>query len=261
MDIPQSIRQIIGSRRYAIDAIGTSGARIVYFDDMALKIEKQSEASDNERVMMSWLSDKLPAPKLLWYETKDNISYLLMSKIEGRMLCSPELLENPAQLVKLLAKGLKMLWSVDITGCPYDSSAEKKLRLAQARVSLDLCDTKNAEPETYGKSGFKSPAHLLEWLKQNKPMEAPVLSHGDFCLPNIFAKDNEISGFVDLGRSGIADKYQDIALCYRSLQHNFNGRFGGRKYNGFCAQMLFDELYMAPDWEKINYYILLDELF
>lgn len=261
MDIPQKIRQIIGSRPYTVDKIGMSGARIVCFDDMVLKIEKQNEASDNERIMTSWLSDKLPAPKLLCSETKDNTNYLLMSKIEGRMLCSPEFLENPAQLIKLLAEGLRMLWSVDITGCPYENSAENKLRLAQTRVCLNLCDTQNAEPGTYGKTGFNSPAHLLEWLKRNKPMETFVFSHGDLCLPNIFAKDNKISGFVDLGSSGIADKYQDVALCYRSIEHNFNGRFGGRKYNGFFAEMLFEELDIVPDWDKLNYYILLDELF
>ncbi|MBQ5323467.1 MAG: hypothetical protein J6J07_08525, partial [Oscillospiraceae bacterium] len=63
------------------------------------------------------------------------------------------------------------------------------------------------------------------------------------------------------GRMGIADRYQDIALCYRSLHHNFSGIYGGKPYSGYDESMLFEALGIKPDFEKIRYYILLDELF
>lgn len=65
----------------------------------------------------------------------------------------------------------------------------------------------------------------------------------------------------DLGDTGIADKWRDISLCYRSLKHNFDGTFGGKVYPDFDPDMLFDALGIEPNWEKLNYYILLDELF
>ena len=37
---------------------------------------------------------------------------------------------------------------------------------------------------------------------------------------NIFLKDGEITGFIDLERAGIADKWQDIALAIRSIEFN-----------------------------------------
>ncbi len=80
-------------------------------------------------------------------------------------------------------------------------------------------------------------------------------------MSNIFIKNDKINGFIDLGRSGIADKYQDIALCYRSLKHNFDGSHGGKVYENFNAESLFIELGIVPDWQKIKYYILMDELF
>ena len=64
-----------------------------------------------------------------------------------------------------------------------------------------------------------------------------------------------------MSRCGIADKWQDIALCYRSLLHNFSGKYGGKVYEGFSPELLFEKLGIEPDWEKIRYYILLDELF
>lgn len=61
--------------------------------------------------------------------------------------------------------------------------------------------------------------------------------------------------------SGLSDKWQDIAIAYRSLINNFAGVYGGEKYEGFEAEMFFEALDLEPDWKKINYYILLDELF
>ena len=59
----------------------------------------------------------------------------------------------------------------------------------------------------------------------------------------------------------IGDKWKDIALCHRSLKHNFDGTFGGKVYPDFNPDSLFDALGIEPDWEKIRYWILLDELF
>jgi aminoglycoside phosphotransferase len=161
----------------------------------------------------------------------------------------------------MLAEGLRMLWKIDISTCPYCNSIDNKLKLAEMRLKQNLFNVEDSETETFGDTGFKSPAELLQWLKDNKPVEELVFSHGDYCMPNVIIKDNKINGFIDLGSSGVADKYQDIALCYRSLKHNFDGSHGGKVYDDFNATSLFDELGIVPDWEKIKYYILLDELF
>ena len=95
----------------------------------------------------------------------------------------------------------------------------------------------------------------------NRPQEEPVLSHGDFCLPNIFFSKNKVSGFIDLGKMCVADKYQDIALCYRSLTNNLDGGYGGKVRKKHDVNKFFNKLGIVPDWDKIRYYILLDELF
>ncbi|MGN0203975.1 MAG: phosphotransferase [Coprococcus sp.] len=119
----------------------------------------------------------------------------------------------------------------------------------------------HVEPDTFGKNGFASPEELYGWLMEHQPKEELTLSHGDFCLPNIFFEGQRLAGFIDLGRMGLADKWQDIALCYRSLLHNYDGIYNGKKYEGFEPGMLFEKLEIEPDWEKIRFYLLLDELF
>ena len=88
----------------------------------------------------------------------------------------------------------------------------------------------------------------------------PVLSHGDFCLPNLFLQEDRVSGYLDLGFCAVADRYQDIALCYRSLLHNADGTYGP-VYPNIAPERLLSALGIAPDWEKVRYYRLLDELF
>ena len=67
----------------------------------------------------------------------------------------------------------------------------------------------------------------------------PVLSHGDYCLANIFLEDGHIKGYIDFGKTGIGDKWNDIALCYSSLKHNFDGTYGEK-----CIQTLIQIYYL-----------------
>lgn len=259
--IPERIKQIVNTTDYRFDTIGKSDSSVLFLDDKVLKIEKVCEESCHESQIMEWLKGKLPVPEVLCHEKQDGINYLLMSGMPGVMSCDESYMRNPEQLINALAEGLKMLWRVDISDCTYDCGADRRLQTAAYRVKHGLVDMDDAEPDTFGKDGFKNPEDLLNWLIQNKPEEEYVLSHGDYCLPNIFVKDGKISGYVDLGKTGLADRYQDIALCYRSLKHNYEGKYGGGTYEGFDPDLLFHKLGLEPDWNKIKYYILLDELF
>ncbi len=261
MILPEKISSLIADETYRKDEIGMSESSILIFEDKVLKIGRHNEEADNECHMMQYLCGKIPVPAVYAYETADEKSYLLMSKCAGRMACDDGYMSCPAMQCKMLADGLKKLWSVDVSDCPSDMRLAKKLKLAEYNVVNGLVDLDNVEPETFGEDGFKDPADLLRWLYQNMPEEEPVLSHGDFCLPNIFGIHDQTTGYIDLGKTGIADKWCDIALCYRSLSQNYSGRYHGRACSDFDDLRLFRELGIAPEWDKIRYYILLDELF
>ncbi|MFD2114307.1 APH(3') family aminoglycoside O-phosphotransferase [Paenibacillus yanchengensis] len=252
--LPERIKHWISKQVYELDTIGMSEAQVRLFTDVVLKIEQANEESNNELLMIEWLQGKLPVPQLIVTEKVADTNYLLMSRVPGMMTCDPIQLRQPEQTIELLAAGLKLLWSVSITDCPIDNSLAYKLKKAAARVEQQLCTMEDAEETTYGAEGFANPQALLDWLIAHQPIEQMVFSHGDYCLPNIFINDNNISGFIDLGWAGIADKWQDIALCVRSIAHNFGK-------NPSYIDQLFAALQLEPNWEKINYYILLDELF
>lgn len=55
---------------------------------------------------------------------------------------------------------------------------------------------------------------------KNYDSEGKCFVHGDFCLPNILAKDDEISGFIDTEASGLGDPWVDYAWCIWSYEFN-----------------------------------------
>ena len=254
--LPDNILKYIKNKNFKTDNIGMSKSSIYIFDDSVLKIEKNTSNTKYTINMLKWLKGKIPVPELICQDTYNNKSYLLMTKIEGKMSCDNYYLENSDLLLKLLSEAFKLLWSVDISDCPVNKDINTKLKEARFRVENNIVDK-----ESFNNDEFKTPEELLLWLESNKPEYEPVLSHGDFCLPNIFLEGDKIKGFVDLGDSGVSDKWYDIALCYKSLKNNFNGTYGGKVYSNFDPNSLFKALEIEPNFEKIKYFILLEDLY
>ena len=257
---PPAIAARTGGKDFSLDTTGLSGSTVAIFDDFVLKSEPVSPESENHLAMLRWLEGKIPAPLVLESEVREGFQWTLMTRISGEMSCSEQYRQDPHRLVKVLAEAMKSLWAVDVSSCPVDQGPRSKLDRARVLVEKGLVDMELTEPETFGENGFSSPAELLSWLENNAPACEPVLTHGDFCLPNIFLKDWELSGFLDLGRSGAGDKWNDIAICWRTLRDNFGGHYGPA-VPGFHPDELFDALGIEKDEDKLQYYLLMDELF
>ena len=257
---PPQIARLTENQDFVMDTTGLSGASIGLYADMVLKSEPVSEESEHHCAMLRWLDGRIPAPRLLECVDANGCRWSLMTRIRGDMACSDENRRDPHALVRELASAMKRLWAADLSGCPVDQSPDAKLSRAERIVEMGQVDMELVDPDTFGEGGFPSPAALLYWLRENKPPYEPVLTHGDFCLPNIFLQDGKFSGFLDLGRSGAGDKWTDIAILWRSLRDNFGGHYG-EAVSGFHPDELFEALGIEKDETRLKYYLLMDELF
>lgn len=252
-EFPDEIKQYIKDMTCNKDTLGCSEASVYCFtrndNVLYLKVEKINAEFEHEQKIIQWLRGKLPVPQIITQCRRQGYDYLLMTKMAGEMACSRQHINDPNRLVALLAEGIKMLQKVDISNCPFECTIKNKLNIAKKRIDNNEIDLSDWEENTL----YNSPKELYDYLVANQPKEELVFSHGDYCLPNVFFDKENVTGFIDLGRAGIADKWQDIALCVRSLKHNFKSD----KY----ASLLFECLNIEPDYEKISYYTLLDELF
>lgn len=252
MSLPKELEDLLTGMEFTKDNEGMSKAQVIkYYDKNKtyyLKIEKVDSDVEREIGMYHWLKGQLTIPAIIYQKIIDNTSYLLMEKAEGEMLESLRLENKPELLVRLAALGIKRLQSIDIRSCKYDSTIEYKLQEARERIDQGLAI--RIDDSVYTK-GMKTVEDVYRYLIEHKPTEELVFTHGDYCFNNYFTNGEDITGYIDMGRGGIGDKYQDIALCVREL----------RDFDVKYVNMLFEFLEMEPDYEKIKFYILLDELF
>ena len=237
-----------------------SAATVLEYPDHVLKVRPVSPAADREAAILEWLRGRgLPVPQIAAHTVADGHDWLLMTRIRGQMLCDPAVMNHPTLLLDCLAEGLHILWQADIAGCPSERTWVCELDQAERTIREGRYDPSDCEPETFGPGGFESPMALLEWLRKNTPPEERVLSHGDYCLPNLFTDGRGISGMIDLGDCGVADPWRDLSLGWRSLKHNSDGHYG--KTYPIDPDDLFRAVGVPKDEERLRYYLLLDELF
>ncbi len=257
--IPASIAAVLGSRTGKTDGLGKSGAQVLLFDNYVLKI-RPAESWDTADVrILEWLDGKAPVPRIAAHEVQNGQDWLLMTRIRGKELCRPEVMDNPVLLLECMAEALHTLWSIPVAGCPFERTVADNLSHAEAAILSGQFDPSDCEPETFGPGGFENPEALLAWLKDHLPPQDRAVTHGDFCLPNLFTDGKRFTGFIDVGNVGAADRWMDLALGWRSLKHNGDGHYG-KVWPDIDPDDLFRAAGVPKDEEKLRYYILLDEL-
>lgn len=239
---------------------GCSAAAVYCYQNDAetlyLKIQDTDEEVRLTHDILRWTAGKLPVPAVRFYQEDQGVSYLLMTAARGHMSfmdAEGEMFSEPEKAVSALCEGLLALQAVEIRDCPFDNRLGVKLEKARRRVEQGLVDVADFEED----SPFSTAEALYAYLVNHQPKEEMCFTHGDYCLPNIFMEGDRFTGLIDMGRAGIADKWQDIALCVRSLGYNLRG-IGDKDY---YVNLLFEKLGLVPDEEKLRYYILLDDLF
>ncbi|MBR6338032.1 MAG: aminoglycoside 3'-phosphotransferase [Ruminococcus sp.] len=253
-NIPENIRHYIEGKPYKTESIGFSDSEVYVFDDMVLKIEPMKEWIFAMISVMCTLEGVLPLPHMIYHGVCEGRSYLLTERAKGVMACDEFYMTHPDLLLPVLADSLHKLWSVDVRLCPRERGLDTELAEARERIQAGLVDLSDSD------CGFGTPYELLYWLEQNKPEPELCVSHGDLCLPNIFINGDKLSALIDIGDMGVADKWRDISLLYRSLKQNADGTFG-KVYKGIDPEKLFDYIGIKKDEKKLRYYLLLDELF
>lgn len=253
--LPKELRREIENNTLKQITAGKSGAHVFLLEgteNRYLKIapRKLKMSLDREVQILKWIEGKLPAPKVLLFTQEMDFEYLLMTEVKGIPSYDPSFRNDLPKLVGLLAKGLKMIHSIDIKNCPFNQRLSVKLKDAEYRMLNGLVDEDNFDKSRYGKKAVD----LFEELLVTKPSDEDlVFTHGDYSLANIIIDNGDIGGFIDWGRAGISDRYQDLAIAARSLANKFDAKW---------VPLLFKEYGIENiDYSKLEFYKLLDEFF
>jgi aminoglycoside phosphotransferase len=255
--LPQSFSDFMTGYTWNEMTIGKSSAKTYRLQrrrrpTIFLKVDQKRPRREllEEKKVLEWLSGKLPVATVLLFDEDDNNDYLLISGIPGVDAANTVGSMENAELVSLLAKGLRMVHRVPVDDCLFERNLDRMIEIAGFNVKHKLVHEWDFADIRRGKTA----AELYEKLLHLRPADEDlVFTHGDYCLPNIIIHQQEIGGFIDLHRAGIADRYQDIALAIRSIGYNIGPGY---------EQTFFEEYGVTkPDIGKIEYYMLLDEFF
>ena len=260
MTYPSEIAAVLGDAVCQPDSTGKSRAQVLLFPDYVLKIRPADSWEVRDVDVLAWLRGRLPVPEIAAHAVEDGQDWLLMTRVRGQMLCDPAVMRKPALLLDCMAEALHRFWEIPCEDFPSRRTLEDELAQAEKAIHDGTYDPSDCEPETFGPNGFRDPPALLAWLRENKPQEHLVLTHGDFCLPNLFTDGARLSGIIDLGSCGVADPWRDLSLGWRSLKHNSDGHYG-KVYPDIHPDDLFRAAGVPLDRERLRYYLLLDELF
>lgn len=203
-----------------------------------------------EREVLDWLAGRLGAPTVENYCEEGREAYLLMSSVSGCPAAGLVSDWKPKVLLAELTRALRRVHALPVESCPFDRTlsavvGEAHRRAEEGRVHLEDFDDE--------RQGWPIDRLQVELDRTIPKTEDRVFTHGDFCLPNILLQGGRVSGMVDWGRAGIADRYRDIALLLRSFGANMDADL----QTSFCEVYGIQEL----DMERVRFYQLLDEFF
>jgi kanamycin kinase/aminoglycoside 3'-phosphotransferase-2 len=255
-EMPRSLTQLFSVYRWTQIFEGWSESKVFRLessndDALYLKTGPRSPLRPvwEEKRRLEWLYGKLPVPALLLFAEDEGIEYLLMTEIPGKRASDYRDQADLPQIIRQLAAGLRMVHNLEIVECPFDATLGRTIEWARQRIELGLVDENDFDERYLGRKA----ENLFDEVKERSPTEEDlVFTHGDFCLPNIILKDEMVRGFIDVGRAGIADRWQDIALVTRSIRFNYGTEWVNHFFSAYGIE---------PDYSKLEFYTLLDEFF
>jgi aminoglycoside phosphotransferase len=208
----------------------------------------------SEHANLRWLADRLPVAEVVAFAADGERTYLLTAAAPGSPATDPDHHQDPDALVLALASGVRRIHELPIDGSPGPIGVGPRVGRARARVERGLVDRADFEP-AYARF---TPDRLLELLLDARPTAAEdlVVVHGDPTLSNLLLGPGEdgrlaITGYLDLDRAGVADRYLDLAIVARSLATNLTPEALGPFFHAYGIE--------APDLLKVDFYVLLDE--
>ncbi|MGV9798302.1 APH(3'') family aminoglycoside O-phosphotransferase [Mycobacterium sp. NPDC003449] len=212
-----------------------------------------------ERDRVSWSHGYgLPAPAVLdWGPTADAGAYLVTSAVDG--VPADQLTESALRAAwPSIVTAVRALHGIAVADCPFRRDLDLMLDRARTVVAAGALRRDFLRDEDRGIPAAVLLARVEREAQARRGQEARdrVVCHGDLCLPNLLVDQDRpaFTGFVDLGRLGVADWHADLALLLANTADTVPG-FAAEAEAGLAAG------YPAPvDPERVRFYLGLDPL-
>lgn len=247
-------------------SMGCSGAlvyRLAGATDLYVKVGSLTNSLDTgydlgaETERLRWLANVgVPTPEVVEHDASEDCSWLVTTAIPGRSAADHWPVDQRANVIDALADFTHTLHDLPIEDCPYERDLAVMLPAAEHAVRQHLVDLDRLDAAYKG----WTPQQLLDEAHATVPdFEEFVVCHGDFCLPNVLLDPDSltVTGLIDVGRLGRADRYSDLALATRSIASAQNPQYGAHHAERYLIRYGVEQ----PDTNRVTFYRLLDQFF
>ncbi|WP_333840428.1 APH(3')-I family aminoglycoside O-phosphotransferase [Novosphingobium sp.] len=257
--LPADWGALLQNYRWSRNLVGESGGAVYRLHDgqgapdVYVKHGRDAvaDAIAEETNRLLWLAQHVPAPAVIRFTATDDEAWLLMTALPGETAYQA-LTSGTASgiaIVDALADFLQRLHAIPSHDCPFNSDHVYRLAQARHRIEAGLVDEDDFD---VAREGWTA-GMVWDDLQRHLPLAVdPVVTHGDFSLDNILMSDSVVTGCIDAGRVGVADRYQDLAILWNCL-----GEFGAALQDRLLTAYGLIEV----DQSKLDFHLLLDELF
>jgi len=210
-------------------------------------------ALGDEMSRLRWLAtQRMEVPEVVAFLALENTAWLLTTALPGHTahdgLCDADA-ETRRAIVAEIARFLRVFHDLPVDDCPFNSGHAFWMSQARDRMASGEVDTEAFNDDHAGWPPFQVWQKMMTLL----PMTVdPVVAHGDFTLDNILMRNGRVTGCVDVGRAGAADRYHDIASLWNTL-----APFGPDLQAAFLRECRI----LRPDDRKLQFHLCLDEFF
>lgn len=153
---------------------------------------------------LRWAAAHVVVPRVLGTGRDADGSWLHTTAVPGGSAAARRWRSDPLRAARAIGRGLRMLHdTLPVASCPFDWGPATRLPHLAAETGRPV-------------------AELAAALGPPPPVERLVVCHGDACVPNTLLDDaGELTGHVDLGALGVADRWADLAVASWSTVWNF----------------------------------------
>lgn len=234
---------------------GKSGDLVARCGEVFVKIARRAEAWNaqtlaRETDVLLWLAGKAPVPVVLWSGDCGEDLALVMAAAPGAPVSHVAADQAEAALTAAL-KTLAALHALPLGDCPFDQRLAVKLAQAETRLAAGLVDETDFDAQRLGLTAAEVWAQLKSMIPTGEDL---VLVHGDASLPNVIWNGGAETTLIDLGRFGITDRHQDLAVFLRSAKRNHPHIDAVGLLQAHYPLAVLDEA-------RLDFYRLLDEFF
>lgn len=222
------------------DSSSSPEARVYFLDadeGFFLKIGTEDTLL-KEAVMTKYFANLGIGAEVLHYSSEGK-DILLTKKINGHDLTSREFLSDPQKMAERMGKELRALHETKAVNCPIPNRTADYLATFEEGYRLNRFDPSYIDKRL----NLETADHTRKYILKNAHiLKNEVLIHGDFCLPNVIFNGWDLSGYIDLGGSGIGDRHIDLFWGAWTLNFNLGtDKFRGTFFDAYGRELIDEE--------------------